>query len=136
MPAQSEDEVKKLVTIMQNPLQYKVPKWFLNRQKDVKDGKWSQCVANGLDNKLRGASADPALPFTRWARLFPFLGHLLSSYLPPIGGITTHTEAMICLLENYDSQGCDGVTWFRDGCCGRVCGCDGGCEKVVLLLLL
>uniref|UniRef100_A0A8D1X6T7 Small ribosomal subunit protein uS13 n=1 Tax=Sus scrofa TaxID=9823 RepID=A0A8D1X6T7_PIG len=37
---------------MQNPGQYKIPDWFLNRQKDVKDGKYSQVLANGLDNKL------------------------------------------------------------------------------------
>ena len=53
-------QVKKLVTIIQNPRQYRIPDWFLNRQKDVKDGKWSQCVSNGLDNKLRGKS--PARP--------------------------------------------------------------------------
>jgi len=56
----NEEEVKKLVTIIQNPRQYRIPDWFLNRQKDVKDGKWSQCVSNGLDNKLRGKS--PARP--------------------------------------------------------------------------
>ena len=49
----TEDEVKRLVTVIQNPEQFKVPRWFLNRQKDVKDGKWSQAVSNGLDNKLR-----------------------------------------------------------------------------------
>ncbi|XP_021028445.1 40S ribosomal protein S18-like [Mus caroli] len=37
---------------MQNPRQYKIPDWFLNRQKDGKDGKYSQVLANGLDNKL------------------------------------------------------------------------------------
>ena len=36
----SEEEVDKIVTIMQNPRQYKIPDWFLNRQKDIKDGKW------------------------------------------------------------------------------------------------
>ncbi len=35
----SEEEIDKIVTIMQNPRQYKIPDWFLNRQKDVKDGK-------------------------------------------------------------------------------------------------
>lgn len=30
------------MTIMQNPRQYKIPDWFLNRQKDIKDGKTSQ----------------------------------------------------------------------------------------------
>lgn len=50
----TEDEVKRVVTVIQNPRQYRIPDWFLNRQKDVKDGKWSQAVSNGLDNKLRG----------------------------------------------------------------------------------
>nr|XP_042120329.1 40S ribosomal protein S18-like [Peromyscus maniculatus bairdii] len=49
----TEDEVERVITIMQNPRQYKIPDWFLNRQKDVKDGKYSQILANGLDNKLR-----------------------------------------------------------------------------------
>jgi len=49
----SEEEIEKIVTIMQNPRQYKIPDWFLNRQKDVKDGKTSQVMANLLDNKLR-----------------------------------------------------------------------------------
>ncbi|XP_044107969.1 40S ribosomal protein S18-like [Neovison vison] len=47
----TEDEVERV--IMQNPRQYKIPDWFLNRQKDVKDGKYSQVLANGLDHKLR-----------------------------------------------------------------------------------
>ncbi|XP_060049466.1 small ribosomal subunit protein uS13-like [Erinaceus europaeus] len=46
----TEDEVECVITIMQNPHQYKIPDWFLNRQKD---GKYSQVVANGLDNKVR-----------------------------------------------------------------------------------
>uniref|UniRef100_A0A8C2KTY1 Small ribosomal subunit protein uS13 n=1 Tax=Cyprinus carpio TaxID=7962 RepID=A0A8C2KTY1_CYPCA len=49
----TDDEVERVVTIMQNPRQYKIPDWFLNRQKDIKDGKYSQVLANGLDNKLR-----------------------------------------------------------------------------------
>merc|ERR1712001_470320 len=32
---------------------YKIPDYFLNRPKDVKDGKYSQILANGLENKLR-----------------------------------------------------------------------------------
>lgn len=27
---------------MANPRQYKIPDWFLNRQKDIVDGKYSQ----------------------------------------------------------------------------------------------
>eukprot|EP00124_Ichthyophonus_hoferi_P003505 Ihof_evm4s307 gene=Ihof_evmTU4s307 len=38
----TEAEVERVVTIMQNPRQYKIPDWFLNRQKDIKDGKYSQ----------------------------------------------------------------------------------------------
>lgn len=39
--------------IMQNPLQYKIPPWLLNRQKDIVDGKHQHILANGLDSKLR-----------------------------------------------------------------------------------
>src|SRR5579859_2045818 len=47
------EELERIVTIIQNPTQYKIPEWFLNRQKDVVDGKYSQLLANALDNKLR-----------------------------------------------------------------------------------
>merc|ERR1719387_3236894 len=33
------DEVNKVVAVLNNPLQFKVPAWFLNRRKDFKDGK-------------------------------------------------------------------------------------------------
>merc|ERR1712055_1257644 len=49
----SDEEVEKIITIMQNPRQYKIPDYFLNRQKDCKDGKTAQVMANFLDNKLR-----------------------------------------------------------------------------------
>ncbi|CAG2119561.1 unnamed protein product [Medioppia subpectinata] len=49
----TEEEVEKLVTIMTNPRQYKIPDWFLNRQKDIKDGKYSQVTSNALESKLR-----------------------------------------------------------------------------------
>ena len=49
----TEDEVERVITIMQNPRQYRIPDWFLNRQKDGKDGKYSQALASGPDNKLR-----------------------------------------------------------------------------------
>ncbi|KAJ3132265.1 ribosomal 40S subunit protein S18B [Geranomyces variabilis] len=49
----TNEELERVVVILQNPRQYKIPDWFLNRQKDVKDGKFSQVVANNLDNKLR-----------------------------------------------------------------------------------
>ncbi|CAI5447012.1 unnamed protein product [Caenorhabditis angaria] len=49
----SEADFDKIVTIMQNPSQYKIPNWFLNRQKDIKDGKTSQLLSTAVDNKLR-----------------------------------------------------------------------------------
>ena len=49
----TEDAVECVITMMQSPRQDKIPDWFLNRQKDVKDGKYSQVMANGRDNKLR-----------------------------------------------------------------------------------
>ena len=56
----TEEDTEKLITIMQvnrlqpttmvvasfvpsqNPRQYKIPDWFLNRQRDIKDGKTNQ----------------------------------------------------------------------------------------------
>ena len=35
----TNDEVDRIITIVQNPRQFKIPDWFLNRQKDNKDGK-------------------------------------------------------------------------------------------------
>eukprot|EP00010_Vexillifera_abyssalis_P005313 CAMPEP_0201560392 /NCGR_PEP_ID=MMETSP0173_2-20130828/78245_1 /ASSEMBLY_ACC=CAM_ASM_000268 /TAXON_ID=218659 /ORGANISM="Vexillifera sp., Strain DIVA3 564/2" /LENGTH=155 /DNA_ID=CAMNT_0047974839 /DNA_START=499 /DNA_END=966 /DNA_ORIENTATION=+ len=49
----TDQEVEKIVAIIQNPLSFKIPQWFLNRQKDVTDGKYSQVVANGVASKLR-----------------------------------------------------------------------------------
>ena len=46
-------EVEKIVAIMQNPAEFKIPTWMLNRQKDVKDGSNSQILSNSLDTKLR-----------------------------------------------------------------------------------
>ncbi|KAK9387717.1 40S ribosomal protein S18 [Lipomyces mesembrius] len=47
------EELERIVTIVQNPTQYKIPAWFLNRQRDFVDGKDSQVLANQLDSKLR-----------------------------------------------------------------------------------
>jgi ribosomal protein S13 len=49
----SNEELERLVAIIQNPLQYKIPQWFLNRKRDVVDGQYSQILANDLNNKLR-----------------------------------------------------------------------------------
>ncbi|PKS12950.1 hypothetical protein jhhlp_000291 [Lomentospora prolificans] len=49
----TSEELERIVTILQNPTQYKIPAWFLNRQKDIVDGKDSQIVSNAVDSKLR-----------------------------------------------------------------------------------
>ncbi|KAJ2358155.1 ribosomal 40S subunit protein S18B, partial [Coemansia sp. RSA 2610] len=49
----TSDELERIVDIIQNPLQYKIPTWFLNRQKNRVDGKYSQLVSNAVDNSLR-----------------------------------------------------------------------------------
>lgn len=41
------------MTIVGNPRAYKIPDWFLNRQKDIKDGRFSQLSSSALDTKLR-----------------------------------------------------------------------------------
>ncbi|KAJ2515099.1 ribosomal 40S subunit protein S18B [Coemansia sp. RSA 1939] len=47
------EELERLVDIIQNPLQYKIPQWFLNRQKDHTTGKYSQLVSNQVHSTLR-----------------------------------------------------------------------------------
>ncbi|KAI9862592.1 MAG: hypothetical protein M1824_001141 [Vezdaea acicularis] len=49
----TSEELERIVTIIQNPTQYKIPSWFLNRQRDIVDGKDSQVLANNVDSKLR-----------------------------------------------------------------------------------
>ncbi|KAH6606653.1 hypothetical protein Trco_005806 [Trichoderma cornu-damae] len=49
----TSEELERIVTIIQNPTQYKIPAWFLNRQRDIVDGKDSHILANGVDSKLR-----------------------------------------------------------------------------------
>ncbi|KIY48974.1 hypothetical protein FISHEDRAFT_42292 [Fistulina hepatica ATCC 64428] len=49
----NSDELERIVTIIQNPTQFKIPTWFLNRQRDIVDGKNYQILSNGVDSKLR-----------------------------------------------------------------------------------
>ena len=49
----TSEELERLITIVQNPTEYKIPDWFLNRQKDIKTGKYAQLVSNNLDNMMR-----------------------------------------------------------------------------------
>jgi len=47
------EELERIITIIQDPTAYKIPKWFLNRQNDIVDGKNYQILANGLQSKMR-----------------------------------------------------------------------------------
>ncbi len=49
----SAAELEGLMVIVSNPRTFKIPDWFLNRQKDIKDGRFSQITSSGLDSKLR-----------------------------------------------------------------------------------
>ncbi|KAJ2722535.1 ribosomal 40S subunit protein S18B [Coemansia sp. Benny D115] len=49
----TSEELERIIEIIQNPLQYKIPTWFLNRQRDHTTNVTSQMVANGVDNTLR-----------------------------------------------------------------------------------
>ncbi|KAI3661931.1 hypothetical protein MP638_005972 [Amoeboaphelidium occidentale] len=49
----SAEELERIVNIIQNPGEYKIPNYMLNRQKDIKDGSYSQVVSNNLDTVLR-----------------------------------------------------------------------------------
>lgn len=49
----SDEQIDKIVDICSNPLKYDIPKWFLNRKMDPKEGGYSQQIANGIDTKLR-----------------------------------------------------------------------------------
>lgn len=49
----SVEELERLITIIQDPAQYKIPAWFMNRQRDPVDGKNAHLLVNQLDTKLR-----------------------------------------------------------------------------------
>jgi len=49
----TNDEIEKMIAIIQNPTQFKIPEWFLNRQKDIKSGSYKQIVSNQMASKLR-----------------------------------------------------------------------------------
>ena len=43
----------KLIAFVNRALEYGVPKWFLNRQRCIKDGTYSQLISNMVDTRLR-----------------------------------------------------------------------------------
>merc|ERR1711908_106432 len=49
----AEDQINAFLTIVQNPRDFKIPDWFLNRQRDFKDGKTGQIISSQLDTKMR-----------------------------------------------------------------------------------
>lgn len=49
----TQEEVDNFVNIVTNPIEYKVPVWFINRQRDYKDGKDYHSVSNQIDTRLR-----------------------------------------------------------------------------------
>jgi small subunit ribosomal protein S18e len=49
----SQEEIAKVVSVITNPLQFKIPLWFINRPKDIKDGKATHKYANLMDGQLR-----------------------------------------------------------------------------------
>ncbi|CCK68789.1 40S ribosomal protein uS13 KNAG_0C02760 [Huiozyma naganishii CBS 8797] len=49
----TQEELERVVQIMQNPTHYKIPAWFLSRQKDIADGKDYHPLANNVESKLR-----------------------------------------------------------------------------------
>ena len=46
-------EIDKLVEVIQHPVQYGIPEWFLNRQKNYVDGKTVHLFANNVDMAIR-----------------------------------------------------------------------------------
>ena len=49
----TEEEIETVKEIIAHPRQFSIPDWFLNRQKDVKTGKFMQLTANQVDTKYR-----------------------------------------------------------------------------------
>ena len=49
----TEEEIENVKTIIANPRQFNIPDWFLNRQKDMKTGKFLQLTSQQVDSRLR-----------------------------------------------------------------------------------
>ena len=46
-------EINTVSDIIARPTDYNIPKWFLNRQKDPRNGNYSQLISNQLDTAFR-----------------------------------------------------------------------------------
>ena len=42
----TDNEIDKINDIMAKPTDYNIPKWFLNRQRDPREGTWTQLISN------------------------------------------------------------------------------------------
>lgn len=49
----TEEELDRIRAVMDSPLEFNIPLWFLNRRKDRKSGENLHLIANQLDAKLR-----------------------------------------------------------------------------------
>ena len=49
----TEKEITSVNDILARPSEYNIPKWFMNRQKDPRNGTWSHLISNQLDTILR-----------------------------------------------------------------------------------
>lgn len=49
----TDDQIAKIKAIIQNPRQYNIPDWFLNRRKDMQTGKHLHLHAHQLAAKFR-----------------------------------------------------------------------------------
>ena len=49
----TEKEIDTINDILARPTEHGIPKWFLNRQHDPREGTWSQLVSSMVDTKMR-----------------------------------------------------------------------------------
>ncbi|BBL45427.1 30S ribosomal protein S13 [Nanobdella aerobiophila] len=49
----SDEELEKLEDCLKNPLKYNIPEWFLNRRKDIYDGKSKHIVGSDLQIQVK-----------------------------------------------------------------------------------
>ena len=49
----TEKEIATVNDILARPGEYNIPKWFMNRQKDPRNGTWSHVISNSMDTLMR-----------------------------------------------------------------------------------
>ncbi|KAJ2984858.1 hypothetical protein NUW58_g5838 [Xylaria curta] len=47
------EELERVVQIVKDPASYKIPAWFLNRQRDITTGQNTHAISSAVDSKLR-----------------------------------------------------------------------------------